>query len=73
MGAFVETVLPKGEKTIGLKWVYDIKTDAAGVHIPGKEKARLVAQGFHQRPGQSAFLANNTRCIRKDGTRKLPD
>ena len=20
-----------------------------------------------------AFLANNTRCIRKDGTRKLPD
>ena len=44
--------MPKGEKTIGLTWVYDIKTDAAGVHIPGKEKARLVAQGFHQHPGQ---------------------
>ena len=52
MGAFEETVLPQGEKTIGLKWVYDIKTDAAGVRIPGKEKARLVAQGFNQRPGQ---------------------
>ena len=52
MGAFEETVLPKGEKTIGLKWVYDIKTDTAGVRIPGKEKARLVAQGFNQRPGQ---------------------
>ena len=52
MGAFEETVLPKGEKTISLKWVYDIKTDAAGVRIPGKEKARLVAQGFNQRPGQ---------------------
>ena len=52
MGAFEEVVLPKGERTIGLKWVFDHKTDAAGVNIPGKEKARLVAQGFNQRPGQ---------------------
>ena len=52
MGAFEEIDLPKGERTIGLKWVFDIKTDAAGVRIPGKEKARLVAQGFNQRPGQ---------------------
>ena len=37
---------------IGLKWVYDIKTDASGARIHGKEKAHLVAQGFNQRPGQ---------------------
>jgi hypothetical protein len=52
MGAFEEVDLPEGERTIGLKWVFDHKTDAAGVNIPGKEKARLVAQGFNQRPGQ---------------------
>jgi Reverse transcriptase (RNA-dependent DNA polymerase)/GAG-pre-integrase domain len=52
MGAFEEVELPKGERAIGLKWVYDIKTDATGARIHGKEKARLVAQGFNQRPGQ---------------------
>ena len=52
MGAFEETDLPKGERVVGLKWVYAQKTDAEGVNIPGKEKARLVAQGFSQRPGQ---------------------
>ena len=35
-----------------MKWVYDYKTDADGKNIPGKEKARLVAQGFNQHPGQ---------------------
>jgi Reverse transcriptase (RNA-dependent DNA polymerase)/GAG-pre-integrase domain len=52
MGAFEEVILPKGERTVGLKWVFDIKTDAEGHRIHGKEKARLVAQGFNQRPGQ---------------------
>ena len=52
MGAFEEVDLPAGAKSIGLKWVYTFKTDAAGVNIPGKEKACLVAQGFNQRPGQ---------------------
>ena len=52
MGAFEETDLPAGQKAIGLKWVFDYKTDVNGVNIPGKEKARLVAQGFNQRPGQ---------------------
>ena len=52
MGAFEEADLPPGEKAVGLKWVYDYKTDALGVKIKGKEKARLVAQGFTQRPGQ---------------------
>ena len=52
MGAFREEDLPKGEKTIGLKWVYAYKKDANGDIIKGKEKARVVAQGFNQRPGQ---------------------
>ena len=52
MGAFEEADLPPGQKAIGLKWVYDFKTDALGVRIHGKEKARLVAQGFTQRPDQ---------------------
>ena len=52
MGAFEEADLPPGQKAVGLKWVYDYKTDALGAKIKGKEKARLVAQGFTQRPGQ---------------------
>ena len=52
MGAFEEVDLPPGQKTLGLKWVFDIKTDALGARIPGKEKAQLVAQGFTQCPGQ---------------------
>ena len=52
MGAFVEEDLPKGAKTIGLKWVYAYKTDEHGTIIKGKEKARVVAQGFNQQPGQ---------------------
>ena len=52
MGAFEEADLPSGQKAVGLKWVYDIKTDALGTRIPGKEKAHLVAQGYTQRSGQ---------------------
>jgi hypothetical protein len=52
MGAFEEVDLPAGERTVGLKWVYAHKTDSDGKNIQGKEKARLVAQGFNQRPGQ---------------------
>ena len=48
MGAFEEVELPKGERTVGLKWVFDIKTDVDGNRLHGKEKARLVAQGFNQ-------------------------
>ena len=52
MGAFEEVDLPAGARTVSLKWVFDRKIDVDGQNIPGKEKARLVAQGFSQRPGQ---------------------
>ena len=41
---FELTDLPKSHKTIGCRWVFDIKGD-------GHKKARLVAQGFSQVEG----------------------
>ncbi|GKD27892.1 putative ribonuclease H-like domain-containing protein [Tanacetum coccineum] len=41
--------LPKGKKTIGLKWVYRNKKDERGVVV--RNKARLVAQGHRQEEG----------------------
>ena len=38
------TDLPKGHKTIGCRWVFDVKLDS-------HKKARLVAQGFSQVEG----------------------
>lgn len=42
--------LPPGFKAIGTKWVFDIKYNLDGTL--NRFKARLVAQGFTQRPGQ---------------------
>ena len=41
---FKLTDLPKGHKTIGCRWVFDVKSDR-------QRKARLVAQGFSQVEG----------------------
>ena len=41
---FKLTDLPKGHKTIGCRWVFDVKSD-------GQKKARLVAQGYSQAEG----------------------
>lgn len=49
-GVFQATTLPPGRKAIGVRWVYDYKLHPDGSVIHGKEKARLVAQGFSQRP-----------------------
>jgi len=43
-------VLPSGWKAIGTRWVYAYKYHPDGSIIRGKEKARLVAQGFSQCP-----------------------
>ncbi|KAI3700974.1 hypothetical protein L2E82_45615 [Cichorium intybus] len=43
------TTLPKGHKTIGVKWVYKTKTNQEGK--VEKHKARLVAKGYKQRHG----------------------
>ena len=48
--AFERTTLPTGRKAIGVRWTYDYKYEPDGSIIRGKEKARLVAQGFSQRP-----------------------
>ena len=43
-------MLPPGQKAVGVRWTYDYKYNPDGTIIWGKEKARLVAQGFSQRP-----------------------
>jgi Reverse transcriptase (RNA-dependent DNA polymerase) len=48
--AFEHTTLPEGQKAIGVCWTYDYKYSPDGSIIVGREKARLVAQGFSQRP-----------------------
>ena len=42
-------ILPKGKKTIGVKWVYKVKVNPKGEVV--KYKARLVVRGFLQRQG----------------------
>jgi hypothetical protein len=41
--------LPKGQRAIGLKWVFKLKRDEHGEVV--KYKARLVAKGYVQRQG----------------------
>jgi Reverse transcriptase (RNA-dependent DNA polymerase) len=49
MGTWVRTNLPKERTVVGCKWVYLRKRDEYGTIT--KYKARLVAQGFSQKPG----------------------
>jgi hypothetical protein len=42
-------ILPKGKKSIGVKWVYKVKVNPKGEVV--KYKARLVVRGFLQRQG----------------------
>ena len=48
--AFERTTLLPGRKPIGVRWTYNYKYNPDGSIIRCKEKARLVAQGFSQRP-----------------------
>jgi hypothetical protein len=49
MGTWELAELPKDRKAIGNRWVFDKKRNKKGEVI--RFKARLVAQGFSQRPG----------------------
>ena len=49
-GTYVETKLPNGRKAIGCRWIYKTKLKSDGTI--DKYKARLVAQGYSQIPGQ---------------------
>ena len=49
MGTWIKEELPLGRKVVGCRWVYVRKRDEHGAII--KHKARLVAQGFSQKPG----------------------
>ena len=50
MGTWTECPSPPGVRTIGVKWVFDLKTDSAGKII--RYKARLVAKGYSQVQGK---------------------
>jgi hypothetical protein len=41
--------LPKGQRPIGVKWIFKLKQDENGEVV--KHKARLVAKGYVQRQG----------------------
>nr|GFD51467.1 copia-type polyprotein [Tanacetum cinerariifolium] len=43
------TTLPKGQKAVGVKWVYKAKKNVKGE--VEKYKARLVAKGYKQKHG----------------------
>ena len=45
-GTWELTELPPGEKTVGVKWVFKIKTNVDG--SLDKFKTRLIAKGFTQ-------------------------
>lgn len=48
-GTWELTKLPPGRKAVGCRWVFVVKRKADG--SIDRYKARLVAQGFSQRPG----------------------
>ncbi|SAM84250.1 uncharacterized protein UBRO_20822 [Ustilago bromivora] len=49
MNVFELVDIPTDSKLIGVRWVYKLKLDAQ--HCATRYKARLVAQGYAQRPG----------------------
>ncbi|KAE8228404.1 hypothetical protein CF326_g6666 [Tilletia indica] len=49
MGTWKLVKLPEGRKTVGCKWVLEVKTDSEG--RLQKRKARLVAKGYSQLDG----------------------
>lgn len=62
------TRLPKNCKTVGCKWVFTIKYTPTG--LIDRYKARLVAQGFSQSPGDD-YLETFSPTIREESLRVL--
>jgi hypothetical protein len=60
--------LPPGKKAVGYKWVYTVKYTATG--LVDRYKARLVAQGFSQKPGDS-YLETFSPTVRPESVRTL--
>lgn len=50
MDTFEKCYLPEGKTALNVMFVYAYKYDERGNIIIGLEKARLVVQGFRQRP-----------------------
>ena len=53
LGTWEITELPPGRMAIGCRWVYAVKTEPDGEFE--KAKARIVTQGFTQRPGMDYY------------------
>ena len=53
IGTWELTELPLDQTAIGCQWVYAMKTKLDGKFDKGK--ARVVAQGFTQRPGMDYY------------------
>jgi hypothetical protein len=68
LGTYTVEDLPADRKAIGCRWVFAIKRDSNGNIL--KYKARLVAQGFSQIPGQD-FFATHAPVMRLETFRLL--
>lgn len=68
LGTYTLEELPTDRKPVGCRWVFLIKRDPQGNIL--KYKARLVAQGFSQIPGQD-FLATYAPVMRLESYRTI--
>jgi hypothetical protein len=68
LGAWEIVKLPEGRKTVGCRWVFRVKYTPTG--LIDRFKARLVAQGFSQVPGED-FLETFSPTIRAESLRFL--
>ena len=68
LNTWTYSTLPPGKKAIGCKWVFTIKYTPTG--LVDRYKARLVAQGYSQVPGDD-FLETFSPTIRLESLRLL--
>jgi hypothetical protein len=68
LGTWEYAELPEGKKPVGTKWVFTVKRTPTG--LIDRFKARLVAQGFSQVPGDD-FLETFSPTVRQESLRVL--